>query len=1307
MSDIEETLRVFVSYASNDESIVQRIIGGISAQLSGFNPYFAPRSNMSGAYWLPQIGEELQGADAVLFIVGRDVKTWQELEYYEALRLNRELGRPNIVPVFLTDQMPGLHFLGQIHGRFFHKQSFDDLIRQLVTALQGAAFKQDDAVWRNTNPYVGLQAMGSANASYFFGREQITESIIETIRRQQQRLLMLVGNSGVGKSSLVNAGVLAALRSQIWPGDAARSWPEDIHLSKAWLAVRMRPGEQPLYALSLSLAQTWLDDPADAASQALKWVDNFKAGAKLSDLSEAAREQVAERAEVDPPTRILLYIDQCEELYARADEREATLFSDLVAEAVAHPNLIILSSLRSDFYGLFQLDKKLFDASERIDVPPLTHDQLDDVVRKPAGHLGVRFEPPEIVSAIVDSAIQESGELPLLSFLMTEAWEKMQKEGGREGVLRFPVDIVNLGRPLANRADTFLTLHAGQEETIRRLFTLRLAHVPRQGDPLRRRAMERDCSDEEWALAQKLASEDWRLLTATDGDGQPAIEVSHEAVLRKWPTLTLWLEQQHDFLVWRGQLENDLRDYESAPEGREGDAVLTGIALETARHWRQQRAEDLDDRQVDFVDHSIAVFEEGQARDARRRRRILGGSIAATVVVAIAGGVAVWQWISAESALVAEQEALTRADEQGWRAQVEQSRSLGDLARVLLSEGKPDEALAVAVAAFPPDLRDRWEDINRSADVWGPLSSAYRLSRVVLSLPEQTTRIEESPFSWDGSMILTKTLDPLSEVPDVASKIWNVETGELLTELDEADEPLVSATFSPDGKHVVGAVESGTVKVWDSGSGQVISSFPAHDDFVSAIAHSPVVDQVATASGDMTAAIWNVSTGAKIVELLGHENIVTDVSYSPSGSKLVTASDDASVRIWDASTGDELARLEGHEHFVVNASFSIDGERVVTASFDATARVWDAETGDQLAVLRGNDDLVWTADFSPDGKRIVTSSSDGSLRIWNAETGEQIEILATDEGGFHGATYSPDGRSISAIANDNLLRVWLASALSPTVLIADQLLEVSSLFITPDGSQIRISDNATSWNRREGRRKPKTVGLDIHTGELVYEVDQYEEDPSLQLSKISPDKNISIIDGQTDGPGFFNKADDAKVEIVGPDDVFYYDDGAKVVREGTFSPDSSKFVVWGHVTDEVYILDTNSGNVVLTLEGHRGGVDNLNYPFEPNGIEDLSFTKDGKKILTSSWDDGSVIVWDAETGSQILKLSNEDGASYLADIAPDGRKIVSASDDGLLRVWESWDLPTLIDQARQRADRASLLTERRICELTNQPGGCG
>ena len=295
--------------------------------------------------------------------------------------------------------------------------------------------------------------------------------------------------------------------------------------------------------------------------------------ATLCDLIEATERRRRELDQPKPPS-FFLYIDQGEELYVRAEERQRGRFSELIAQALPDPRLRTMMSLRSDFLGSLQSDKPLFKARQQIDVPPLGEEELRDVVSRPAQLLGARFETEDLVGIITrrtaEDSVKDVGALPLLSYTLDDMWKQMVRHG--DGTLRLPAQSFELGGVLVDRANTFLATHPGAEAALRRVLTLRLATVREDGEPTRRRAARVEFSDEEWRLVSDLADYPNRLLiTATSEAGESYAEVAHEAIFGRWDKLREWIAAERDFLAWRSGLEAARRAWQTMPESSRGN----------------------------------------------------------------------------------------------------------------------------------------------------------------------------------------------------------------------------------------------------------------------------------------------------------------------------------------------------------------------------------------------------------------------------------------------------------------------------------------------------------------------------------------------------------------------------------------------------------------------------------------------------------------------------------------------------------------------------------------------------------------
>jgi class 3 adenylate cyclase len=245
-----------------------------------------------------------------------------------------------------------------------------DLVPKAASASEAPS-----ELWRHTSPYRGLVAMTEADSNFFFGRERETVEVLNALAAAPDRLPVLLGNSGVGKSSVAQAGVFACLQRQAWPSRAnvTAPWPHAFHESRQWCFLKLTPGTEPVRALVESFLDTWqfgATDP-ERAKQQIGWVELLRDGkGTLRDMLDATERRYKELGQ-PKPLAFFLYVDQGEELYVRSEEGQRRRFSEIVAQGVADPRLYAMMSLRADFSGALQNDEPLFDVYHRIEVPPL------------------------------------------------------------------------------------------------------------------------------------------------------------------------------------------------------------------------------------------------------------------------------------------------------------------------------------------------------------------------------------------------------------------------------------------------------------------------------------------------------------------------------------------------------------------------------------------------------------------------------------------------------------------------------------------------------------------------------------------------------------------------------------------------------------------------------------------------------------------------------------------------------------------------------------------------------------------------
>ena len=244
--------RWFLSYTSADIVLAQRLKDALKRKDSISKIFFAPEGMRAGGFWKPQLAKEIEKSTAFILLVGEQgLGDWQVMEYYEALdRRAKEPDYPIILILSAQRPAPGLPFARQLHWVLTEDPASEATIGKLMDAASGPAERPGE-LWRFARPYRGLEAMTEANSDYFFGRDHKTIEVIHALASTPDKVPILLGNSGVGKSSLAQAGVMASLLRQGWSDKItdAGSWPEAFCDSRRWCFLTLRPGTQPLQAL--------------------------------------------------------------------------------------------------------------------------------------------------------------------------------------------------------------------------------------------------------------------------------------------------------------------------------------------------------------------------------------------------------------------------------------------------------------------------------------------------------------------------------------------------------------------------------------------------------------------------------------------------------------------------------------------------------------------------------------------------------------------------------------------------------------------------------------------------------------------------------------------------------------------------------------------------------------------------------------------------------------------------------------------------------------------------------------------------
>ncbi|WP_323260564.1 WD40 repeat domain-containing protein [Pseudanabaena galeata] len=467
---------------------------------------------------------------------------------------------------------------------------------------------------------------------------------------------------------------------------------------------------------------------------------------------------------------------------------------------------------------------------------------------------------------------------------------------------------------------------------------------------------------------------------------------------------------------------------------------------------------------------------------------------------------------------------------------------------------------------------------------------------------KESGAIQDTSFSPDGNLIVT--------AKNTTIALWDLQ-GNLLASAIAHDQELYGVKFHPNGKQLLTSGRDQAVKLWQitdqNRQIQLVRIFKGISTDVLSLNFSADGERIALASQDSTIQILN-SEGTIEMQLGGHTDNIFDINFSPDGHYLLSASKDRTVRLWDLKTT-LINTLYGHTSSIWSVNFSPDGKMFASGSVDKTVRLWNAD-GTFRQELNGHEDTVYGVSFSADGTKLVTSGDDKTVKIWNSATGKLLHSLNIHGAKLIYATFSPDQKLLATLGWDNKIKIWEWNNTDNPKLL--HVLEghkgtVWSIAFSPDSQSIASTSNDQTvkiWNVNNGQTSHSLIvaGKNVHTMEahtngglaVAYSPD------GKQIGSAGKDGKLKLWNAQT---GVLEQ-----VIMVAPDIWIY---------GMAFSPDG-KTIATANADKTVKIMDRASGKLLKTLSGHTAEVYALTY------------SPDSKKIVSASRDN-SLKLWDAET----------------------------------------------------------------------------
>jgi len=1110
--------QLFISHSNKDKAITEALATRLRAQghKSLFIDFDPDAGIPAGSKWLTELYRNLDASEGVIVICSDHsmASKWCFSEIAIARRQGKTIFPIKVASCALPSLLEDYQVIDFTQGE-------DAGYERLWRGMRQAGIDPYDWVdWiRDRPPYPGLASFMEEDAPIFFGRNAEIARGLETLRQIRipgdGSLLLLLGASGSGKSSLVRAGLLPRLRR-----------------SGEWLVIDpFRPGVTPFEQLADVLVDAFVRQDPDLSP------DDLRRSLRGFEAADALRSAMNELRRVSGSRNatLLFTIDQFEELLdpdcGEACSRFLSCWTELLS--APGPGVIVIATLRSDFLASFQRHQALQGLRyPMLALGPLDRHGFREVIEGPAKRAGIELEEGLAEELLDDRGTADA--LPLLAFVLRELWER----GGEDRRLtraEYRIELHGLEGAIGRAAENALGaagLSDRQWQALRRAFR-QLVRINDDRQLVRQKALWSSLPEESHPLLQRLV--DGRLLvsgTATapaagpvggpGGASPKTLEVAHEALFRAWGLLRDWLKSDEDFLLWRRRLRIALEGWTEAR--MDPESLLTGRRLEEAEKWLAEYSDDLTDGERNFIAESV--------RQAKRRRRRRLTSIAAAVsTIAVLSLTALYTWIEVTKA---ENEHL---DEMAAR-QLQRAINARDyqdnplkaamyFLRAAESDRQAEGALNARIAArlISGDVR-----LAQVLDVGSPVqsvdvdpASGVTLTRdadgrVLLwdngsgrqlgAVETGGTKPAGARFATGGSVLFwganghlgfaggvsapPSAFHPLHEALDRAGidaaadravtwaddRIYVWALGEtapvrtlVLTGFAEggagtSGDRIIGAWISGDGKRVAATARNGASSLWNADTGERITTLPAGGRWFQP-RFSPDGRYLLHASAGKLRLISCES--GEVAEEADYPPALGDPEgglFFPDGGRFLVWTSNGAVETWTATPlarTDDPPKEHGGEsvHLPV---ISPDGGRILVRHGFAVS-LWGPAPGDHIEITTAS--IVRGALFDDDGTRVLGWGGDDQVRIWDSGTG-QLVAMPLVHMGLRGARFVPNDGGAVTWGADGTVRLWSIGESHPLGSRHVRLAEVRTAGIVRGSSvAVTVADgNVTRWDAR-------------------------------------------------------------------------------------------------------------------------------------------------------------------------------------------------------------------------------------------------
>ncbi|MBH8566455.1 PD40 domain-containing protein, partial [Nostoc sp. CENA67] len=1090
-----------------------------------------------------------------------------------------------------------------------------------------------------TNPAL-MSSSGSSSVALEIvasGRERDINNLIGRISRADQKLTVIHGQSGVGKSSIVSAGLVPALQNRA-VGDQI-AVPVVLQVYTDWVQ-----------ALGKSLSQAISQIKTEVAIEpdALPYADT---PITIADILQQLRENANNHLIT------VLIFDQFEEFFfGYSDRQQKQAFDRFISDCLNISFVKVILSLREDYLhrllefqhlsALEAINNNILDKNIRYQLKNFSPEYAKAIIRKLTERSHAHLEPA-LIDALVDDLSTELGEVRPIELQVVGAQlqdeqittlQQYQQYRPNKLIEKYLKELIKDCGP-ENEQAALLVLYLLTDESNKRPFKTRAELTAELAE------LE-DAAKLELVLDILVRSG----LVVLFPDVPERYQLIHDYLV----DLIRYLQQQESSLqaqlnqlrskVDQSQAEIERLKTELRQKKHQvklvGSLPQQGLDLVTELRELRKR-EELSQLEIEQLRAELKEKElTTQLAESQEKQRLSETRLNRSLKIALTASILAILGLSVSIITAVNNEIKT------------QSVS----SEALFASQKGIDALKEGLKAGRKLQQAVWVDDNTREQVQTALYQAVSGAREYNRLEGHLSGVNTATFSPDRSLIASASAD-------TTIKLWYPDGSEFTT-LSGHKDVVNSLSFSPNGQIIASASQDKTVKLW-SRDGKLLNTFNGHQLGVNSVSFSPDGQIIASASSDKTIKLWN--RDGKLLKNLENNSAVLGVAWSPDGQSIASVSADNTISLWSRD-GQPLKTWKGHNDAVLAVSWSPDGQTIATASLDKTIKLWNL-SGNLLSILSGHSAGVTGVAWSPDGHTIASASIDETIKLWGAD-GVFLGTLKGHNNWVNSVSFSSDGRTLASSSRDKTIKLWRWDDLLLRNPKTDNNDWITSISFSPDGRTLAAAsqDNTVKILTRYGKLLRTFKGHNKQVWGVSFSPDSREiasasKDATVKVWS-SDGKLLHTLQGHNDtvlgvawtpdGQIIASASKDATVKLWSRD--------GKLLRTLQGHQDA---VNWVSFTKDGQLLASASDDNTVKIWGIEGKLI-YNLKGHSRRVNGVAWSPDSQTLASVSID-STVKIW--SRNGRLLKTLKGDGDSFIGvSFSPDGKTLAASSDDKI-RLW--------------------------------------